>query len=159
MQEESITGATFGPSLSARAMRALNSTQGWARFAGVAMLVAALLKLVQTGLFLSHFHGNPQIRQLNPAAQNGAFGVAIVVALIVAAIYVVIGWLALRYAERLNHVKPPRRPEPGDIAGALGAQHSYWRFQGVLMIVAIALIVLAFVGAIVIGVIVSAAHH
>ncbi|MGH8128764.1 MAG: hypothetical protein ACRETC_10495, partial [Gammaproteobacteria bacterium] len=133
------------PFLSARAIQALGSTQSWARFAGIAMLGCALLKLIQTGFVLSHFHATPQLDALGPAAQNIALGTTVVVALITVAIYAIIGWLALRYAERLNRVKPPWQPGSKDIVMALGAQHSYWRFQGIVIAVGLGLLALGFI--------------
>lgn len=159
MREDAMPPGAQRPSLSARALQALASTQGWARFSGVAMLGAALLKAIQTGVVVVHMPARMEGQALPPAIRHGLAGGAIVGGLVTVAVYCVLGWLALRYAGRLNHVRPPRRPEPVDIAGALGAQHSYWRFQGIMMIVATALFVLVIVAAIAIGVIVAAARH
>jgi len=158
MPDDITPHAAHEPALSARAIQALSSTQGWARFAGVAMLGAALLKMIQTGLFLGHFRNNPQMQQLTDAAQNAAIGGAIVAGVVTTTIYAVIGWLALRYAERLNYVKPPRRPDSQDIVQALGAQHRYWRFQGVLLVVTLALLVLVFL-IMIVGIFAAAALH
>lgn len=158
MPDETTMQEAFAPSLSQRAVQALNSTRSWARFAGITLFGCALLNLIQTGFVLSHFHENPKVRALVPAAQHLAFGGAVVGALIRIAIYAVIGWLALRYAERLNRVKPPRQPDSGDIVMALGAQHSYWRFQGILIAVSAGLIVLIVILALV-GLFAAAALH
>lgn len=137
--EPTSSAESGAPSLSARAIRALGATRSWARFAGIALLGCALLKLIQTGFALSHFGENPQIHPLAPAAQHIALGGVVVGTLVSVAIYIVIAWLALRYAERLNRVQPPRQPLSEDIVMALGAQHSYWRFQGIVIAVGLGL--------------------
>lgn len=147
------------PSLSVRAIRALGSTLQWARFAGIALLSAALLKLIQTGFALSHFSEPPQMHALAPGSRHVAFGMVVVTALITIAIYVTVGWLALRYAERLNRMKPPSQPGSKDIVMALGAQHNYWRFQGIVIVAGLGLMVLGIIF-IVIGLFaVAALHH
>ncbi|MGA7964964.1 MAG: hypothetical protein WCB49_03580 [Gammaproteobacteria bacterium] len=157
MEPTTLYGTT-APALSARAIQALTSTQVWARFAGIAMVVAALLKLVQTGFLLSHFRENLQVSHLVPAAQNGAAGMIVVFGLSMVIIYAVIGWLALRYAGRLDRIKPPWQPGSEDIVMALGAQHSYWRFQGVVIAVVLGLLMLGFI-LIVVSLFFAAALH
>ncbi len=150
VQDETIQEAATGPILPARAIQALGATQRWARFAGTAMFGVALLKIIVAAIKF------PQYRaQLISGAMHGdaAAGMAayIFAGAVTVACYCLVGWFALRYARRLDRVKPPWKPTPEDIAGALGAQHRYWRLQGVLWIIGLALFVLAVILGVVLG--------
>ena len=148
--EPTISAESATPSLSARAIRALSATQGWARFAGIVLFVMALLKLVQGGIAVLHFHATPEIHPLSHVGVVGGMAIYIVSSLVTLTVYCATGWFALRYARRLNQVRPPWQPTADDIANALGAQHRYWRLQGILWIVSISLLVLMVLAVIVV---------
>jgi hypothetical protein len=140
---EPITPAESAvPSLSIRAIRALSTTQRWARFAGTVLLGMALLKLIQGGMEAFHFHATLEARSLSHIGVVGGMVFYIVSNAVTLTVYCATGWFALRYAGRLDRVRPPWQPTAGDIANALGAQHRYWRLQGVLWIISISLLVL-----------------
>ncbi len=137
------------PSLSPRALGALGATQRWARFAGVALYGLVLLKLAQGGLAIVDEHARMvagQVDHLKGTASIFGSAVSIVIFVVV---YCFTAAFALRYAARLDHVRPPWRPGPDDIARALGAQHRYWRLQGIVTVVGIGLVVLVIMLAIV----------
>lgn len=138
------------PSLSARAIRALSTTQRWARFAGTALFGIALLKLIQSGMEAFRFHATLEARALSHVGVVSGMAFYIVFNAITIAVYCATGWFALRYAGRLDRVRPPWQPTAGDIANALGAQHRYWRLQGVLWLVSISLLVLLMLAVIVV---------
>lgn len=143
MQNEASEAIQSGPALSGRAIRALGKTQLWARFSGTLLMGVALLKLIQGGLAIAYQHSALAAGQVEQMRGIGrTFGTA-VATVITVAIYCLLGIFALRYAQRLERVQPPgRQPEPTDIAAALGAQHGYWRLQGVINIIGIAMIAL-----------------
>ncbi len=153
MQDELTPSAPPRATLSRRSISALAATQFWARFSGSAFFVVALLKLIQGGVAVAHEHGLVASGQVDHIRGTGMMLGAILSTLISVAIYCLIGVFALRYAVRLDRVRPPRQPDPGDIAGALGAQHKYWRLQGVLTLIALVLIVLVIVLAIFVAII------
>jgi hypothetical protein len=138
------------PSLSIRAIRALSTTQRWARFAGTVLFGMALLELIQGGIEAFHFHATLEARPLSHIGVVGGMVFYILSNTITLAVYCATGWFALRYAERLNRVRPPWQPTADDIANALGAQHRYWRLQGVLWIISISLLVLMMLAVIVV---------
>lgn len=152
MQEEmepQPAAAPPAPGLSARAIQALAATRSWARFAGIALFGAALLEGVRTGLIIYHLGDHFGSQAFGPDRRAGLVGGLIAGALITIAIYTALGWYALRYAERLNSVRPPRRPTPAEIVATLGAQHRYWRLQGILTAAGLGLIALIILLAIV----------
>ena len=140
--EPTLSAEPATPSLSARAIRALGATQRWARFAGTVLFGMALLKLIQGGMEAFHFHATLEARPLSHIGVVGGMVFYIVSNAVTLTVYCATGWFALRYAGRLDRVRPPWQPTAGDIANALGAQHRYWRLQGVLWIVSISLVTL-----------------
>lgn len=133
------------PSMTPGSLRALGATRRWARFAGTALFGLALLKLVAAGLGIAHLHGLMNAGQMDHATGAGRIAGTIIGALVEIGVYCATGAFALRYAGRLGRVRPPWRPGPSDIASALGAQHRYWRLQGVVTLIGLGFIVLAIV--------------
>ncbi len=153
MQNELTPPAPQRSALTAHSVEALAATQFWARFAGSAIFVVALLKLIQGAVAVAHEHGLIASGQIDHVKGSGVILGVIISTLITTVIYCFIGVFALRYAVQLDRVRPPRKPDPADIAGALSAQHKYWRLQGVLTLIAIGLILLVVILAILIAII------
>lgn len=137
--EESEPMLTLTP----RAKRALGATHSWAYFTGFALFCMALLATIRNvvNLFglLHRYHAGEVPHAM---LVGGAAGLAVSM-LFAIGFNAILGWLALRYGNRLEKVKIMERPSADDIAAALGAQQSYWRLQGILMIIGIALVILA----------------
>lgn len=156
MPEDSTSEATSAPSLSPRAIAALGATQRWARFAGVALYGLVLLKLAQGGVAIVHEHARMAAGRVPHLTGVAAISGSAISMLVFVVVYCFTAGFALRYASRLDHVRPPWRPDAHDIARALGAQHSYWRLQGVLTLVGVGLLVLGIV-LVVVGIMLRAA--
>lgn len=138
MQDESTPEAFSRPALSGRSVQALAATQAWARLAGMALLVLAC---VEGALGLANLFHPPALPGNLPLGPGDLFeftALNLLLELAAVIIYAVTGWYALRYARRLERIRQPE-PGSGDIAVALGAQHRYWRLQGVATIAFIAL--------------------
>lgn len=148
------TGLT--PALTPRAKRALGATHSWAYFMGVALFCIALLATIRNVLnlfgLLRRFHAGVISHAV---LVGGIAGLALSI-LVAFGFNVILGWFALRYGNRLEKIKILERPSADDIAAAIGAQQRYWRLQGVLTIVSMALFVLAIILAIVA---VAITHH
>lgn len=154
MQHEPIQEGATGPILPARAIQALGATQRWARFAGTALFGVALLKLIVAAIKFPQYRAQLLSGPLHGGASAG-MAIYILIEIVTVACYCLVGWFALRYAQRLDRVRPPRQPGPEDIAGALGAQHRYWRLQGFLSIIGLGLVVLGIVLGVVLGIILA----
>jgi hypothetical protein len=135
--------ATRETSLTARSVEALDATRAWARLSGLTLVVLSALELVMGIMNLFHMPALPGSLQLGPGSQLGIRALGMIQAVIVLAIYGITGFYALRYARRLERIRPPARPGSGDIAVALGAQQRYWRVQGIATIIVIAVSILA----------------
>lgn len=144
--------ATQGTSLTARSVEALDATRAWARLSGLALVVLSALELVTGLMNLFHMPALPGSLQLGPGSQLGIRALGTVQAAVVLAIYGITGFYALRYASRLELIRPPAQPKSGDIAVALGAQQRYWRVQGIATIVVIAVSLLAGIAIAIIGI-------
>lgn len=138
MQNEPTPEASSRPSLTRRSVQALAATRAWARLAGIALLVLAAVELALGLANLFHQPALPGNLPISPAGALGFKALDSVLKAVAVIIYAVTGWYALRYARRLERVRQPA-PGPEDIALALGAQHRYWRLQGVATIVFIGL--------------------
>lgn len=145
MQEDSTAASPAAPQLSSHAVQSLSATQLWARIAGSGFLGLAVVKLIQGGIMLVRVYDRISAGSIDHARGIGILfgGTLSTVAMI--AVYCLTGAFALRYAIRLESVRPPRRPDPGEIALALGAQHRYWRLQGVITLIGLGLVVLMIV--------------
>ena len=159
MQNEMTQDTGESPRLPGHAIRALSATQRWARFAGTAMFGVALLKVIVATIKFPQYRA----RLMADAAMHGNSTAGMTIYILSEALtiicYCLVGWFALRYALRLDRVRPPRQPEPEDIANALGAQHSYWRLQGILWIVGLGLILLGIVAGVAIGILYATHAH
>jgi len=127
--------------LTPRAARALVATQPWANFAGIAAISVALLAVVR---------GIGRLYRLPGALAAGMHGHATAVyiggviagTLWVAGFNGVLGWLALRYGGALAGVARAERPPAAAVVCAFRLQHRFWRVQGILWAVVMALLVL-----------------
>lgn len=133
------------PVLTARALRALASTQAWAAFAGFALLCTALLAAIRSGVELLQLWGRYRAGGIPREA-----AIALTAGLVVALVWVLgangaLGWLAFRYGGALERLKIPARPDPADLTLALDRQHRYWRLQGVLLAVLLGLAAVALI--------------
>lgn len=142
MQDQSTAAAPAAPGLSQHAIKSLSHTQVWARVAGSGLLGVAVLKLIQGGMALVRVHDQMDSGRIDHLRGAGMLFGGALGTLLMVAVYCITGAFALRYAIRLEKVRPPRQPDAGDIALALGAQHRYWRLQGVLTIIGLALFIL-----------------
>lgn len=138
--------AEAGPGLTPRAARALGATQPWANFAGIASISVALLAVVR---------GVGRLYRLPAALPSGMHGHAaaayiggvIAGTLWVAGFNGVLGWLALRYGGALAGLDRAERPPAAAVVRAFRLQHRFWRVQGVLWVVVLALLVLVVIAA------------
>lgn len=121
------------------AFEALRATRKWVRVASVLLYVGAGL-LVLAGL----------------ASAVGAFGVrggagagVGLVYVAFAALYVVPAVYLTRYANAIARLERSRVPE--DLADALQAQKSFWKFVGLAVLIVVGFYALFFAGALVFG--------
>jgi hypothetical protein len=118
---------TGNAGISPRAADMLRQTGPWVRFISVLMLIAAGLVLIGgvfalgAGAFMGSRAGG---------AIPGVVGVGYIV---LGALYGVPALLLGRYASRIGALMRTNRM--GDLEEALGAQKSFWKFVGVLMVV------------------------
>lgn len=157
MQNEHPPEASSRPPLTRRSVQALAATRAWARLAGIALLVLACVEFALGLANLFRPSALPGNLPVSPAGALGFTALNSTLEAVAVIIYVATGWYALRYARRLERVRQPA-PGPGDIALALGAQHRYWRLQGVATIVFIGLSVVLVIAMIVISIGLAVKH-
>lgn len=144
MDEEALA-----PRLTERAKHALASTQRWASFAGFALFSLALLVGLRSGAGLFDLIGKFRAGGMQRAVLvGGLVGLGFTLLWGIGA-NAALGWSALRYGSALERIKLMEQPDQADVVRALGSQYRYWRLQGVLTVVVVALLVLTFVFAIV----------
>ncbi|MGH8428139.1 MAG: hypothetical protein ACRES7_09190 [Gammaproteobacteria bacterium] len=144
-------------SVSGRGLDALRATRPWALVAGVAALIAAVLTLANAVYF--SIVSPARVLSTSPDSAKLASSMSVFyigVGVLDLFIYGALGWLALDYGRRLGRML--RTGEAGELEAALWRQRRCWTFEGVLIIIFIALGVLGMIAAIIIGV-TEAAHH
>lgn len=126
----------------------MRRTWPWARLAGIAALAAAVLTVVDALMYLILPHAQPA----NAPPYFAALGEGVVVAGAVVnfVIYGFSGWFALQYGRGL--AASLGGADAARLEAALWWQRRYWTLQGVLMIIFIAIFVLTFIAAVLIGV-------
>jgi len=139
VQNEFSPEAPSRPTLTRRSIQALAATQAWARLAGIALLVLACVELALGVTKLFYPPALPANLQFGPHGMLEFTALHSILDAVMVIIYAATGWYALRYARKLEQVRPPLHPDSRDIVVALGAQHRYWRLQGVATIVFIGL--------------------
>ncbi|MGH8428662.1 MAG: hypothetical protein ACRES7_11920 [Gammaproteobacteria bacterium] len=138
-----MEGTDTTPTLTARAKSALGSTSAWANFFGWTLFCVILLTLARNGVGLSRLVSQFHAGTISHIQLTGA-----VIGLGFTSLWIVVangllGWFALRYGSALESVKIMERPDVSNVTRAFGAQHGFWRLQGIMMIIALALIVAA----------------
>lgn len=122
---------TAGTGLTQLAMDMLRQTKPWVRFIGVMMFIGAGFMLLG-GLFA----------MIAGAAMGSRMGTAIpaaagLVYVAMGAIYLIPALFLNRYASRIADLLRTNRM--GDLEQALGAQKSFWKFMGILMLIGLCL--------------------
>jgi hypothetical protein len=130
--------------LSGVAMNALRGTKPWVRFVSimtfisVGFMVLGGIVMLFAGAMMSGSRGTAF-----PAWLGGVY-------LAMAAIYVIPALLLTRYANAIGSLMRTQRMS--DVEQALGAQKSFWKFSGIMIIVFICIYLLVIVAAVIFNV-------
>jgi preprotein translocase subunit Sss1 len=129
---------TDASGLSAVAMNALRATKPWVRFISIMTFIGAgFMVLGGIGMIFAGVMAGAGKGAMFPGWLGGAY-------LALAAIYLIPALLLNRYANGIASLMRTQRMS--DVEVALGAQRSFWKFTGILVIVVLCLYVLGIVG-------------
>jgi hypothetical protein len=143
-----------GPALTDRGRHYLNQTQPWVRFMGILNFVGAGLMVVLAFVILiTATIGGMQTGEFGEIGRAASVAGRVILAVlyvVLAVLYIPAGLFLYRYAGAIRLLRTGGTT--GDLEAALKHQRSFWRYVGVLSAIGIAVALIVFAVALLLGV-------